>query len=112
MRIGLLLLFFTLATYVCSAAQDESCAALATGNCAVSRKFLEDQSATRRSPCISAVIKSLGEARDKNAAHVLARYLDYLDPATAPQPGGGADTRPYYPAVTALFLIGEPATRS
>jgi hypothetical protein len=36
--------------------------------------------------------------------------LDYVDPATLPGPDGGADVRPSYPAVSALFQIGESAT--
>jgi hypothetical protein len=104
------LVALTIAACVCSAAQDQPCAAFLGKDDSPSRRFLEEQGNTRGSRCIVPVIKHLGQARDVKAVGVLISYLDYVDPATAPRPSGGADIRPHYPAITALFLIGTPAT--
>jgi len=64
----------------------------------------------RQAPCLSSVIKQLGKLHDEEAIHLLIGYLDYMDPKTAPLPNGGATVRPSYPAVSALFQIGKPAT--
>jgi hypothetical protein len=66
MKASLLLLFLVGWSYLYSAAQDESCPALAKSE---SRKFLEEQDAVRISPCIPAMITRLGEARDKESVH-------------------------------------------
>jgi hypothetical protein len=92
-----------------SATGAEPCVALLNQHNDLLVRFLDEQVTARRSPCISSVIKRLGEAKDEKAITVLIRYLDYVDPATGPQPGGGADVRPHYPAVTALFQIGTPS---
>jgi hypothetical protein len=76
---------------------------------ASSIEFLEEQRDVRQSPCISSVIKHLGQTRDVNAVQVLTRYLDFVDPATLPPAGGTAYVRADYPSVAALFLIGKPA---
>jgi hypothetical protein len=86
MKASLLLLFLVGWSYLYSAAQDESCPALAKSE---SRKFPEERDAVRISPCIPAMITRLGEARDKESVHLLARYLDYMDPATSPRLDGG-----------------------
>lgn len=111
MRASFLLLLLAVSPGLYSSPQDESCAALVKADHEVSRKFLDEQSATRHSPCITAVITRLGKARDKNSVHVLTRYLDCVDRATAPRLDGGADVRPNYPSVSTLFLINEPVTR-
>jgi hypothetical protein len=110
MRVSSLFLMVLATTCVGLRAQDVPCAALITKDTSVLRAFLEKQQSTRQSPCLPSVIKQLGQLRDAEAIHLLVRYLDYLDPKTAPLPGGGADVRPSYPAVSALFQIGKPAT--
>ena len=107
MRTGLFFLIFM--TWAASPAQ-ETCAGLVDKGPDFPREFLRHQVATRSSHCISSAIKQLGNRRDAQAVDILVRYLDYVDPATLPGPGGGADVRPSYPAVTALFQIGESAT--
>jgi|SRR5712671_2478927 len=92
------------------AAQEPLCSTFMSTS-ASSIKFLEEQRDTRQSPCISSVIKQLGQAHDVDAARVLTRYLDFADPATLPPPGGAAYVRLEYPAVAALFEIGKPAAR-
>ena len=112
MRISFLFLLLMTPAYLHLAAQEkESCGALINRDSNFVVSFLEEQSATRRSPCIASVISRLRGVHDTRAVHLLVGYLDYMDPATAPQSGGGADVRPDYPAVTALFQIGKPATR-
>lgn len=91
------------------AAQDESCSSVMRSP-AASITFLEAQRFRRQSSCISTVIKHLGQVHEVAAAHVLASYLDFVDPATLPPPGGTAYVRPDYPAISALFEIGKPAT--
>jgi hypothetical protein len=71
--------------------------------------FLEQQKGARQSPCISSVIKRLGQNRDVHAVHLLVSYLDFVDPSTVPLPGANAYVRPDYPAMEALFEIGQPA---
>src|SRR5579859_324833 len=90
-------------------AQDRSCSTVMSTP-AASITFLEEQKDTRQSPCISSVIKHLGEAHDVAAVHILVSYLDFVDPTTLPGPDGFSDVRPEYPSVDALFLIGRPAT--
>jgi len=107
MRLGLFFLIFV--TCASSPAQ-ETCVGLVDKGSDFSREFLRQQAATRSSRCISSVIKHLGNACDTQAVDILAQYLDYVDPATLPGPDGGADVRPSYPAVSALFQIGESAT--
>ncbi len=110
MKASLVLLVLTLLMSGHVVAEGQPCAAIAA-TVTSSIMFLEEQRVTRQSPCISAVIKQVGQSRDVSAAHVLVRYLDFVDPATAPSPDGSAFTRPDYPAVDALFQIGKPATR-
>jgi len=105
-----LLLFLSVLLDMHMGAQNGSCAALMNADNGASRRFLEEQNAGRVSPCIPTVITRLGQARDKDAVGVLVQYLDYLDPASAPRPDGGAEIRPNYPAITALFSIGKAAT--
>jgi hypothetical protein len=105
MSIGVLLIMFL--QYL--GPRGQSCSAVLAQDNRSLRKFLVEQMVARDSPCISPAIKRLGRARDAEAGATLVAYLDYLDPATAPRPGGGADVRPYYPAVSALFQIGKPA---
>ncbi len=111
MRHGLILVVLMLSPCLHLAAQDSSCVGLAKQGINASRAFLEEQNTTRRSPCITVLIDRLGQARDVEAVGVLVGYLNYLDPATAASPGGGADVRPRYPAVTALFEIGKAASQ-
>jgi hypothetical protein len=110
MRPSLIFLALTIMACLPLAAQDQSCSAVMSTS-ASSIKFLEEQLDTRKSPCISSVIKQLGRAHDVNAVHVLVSYLDFVDPATLPSPDGFAVIRPDYPAGGALFQIGKPATR-
>ena len=110
MKQSLMLFVFTIVAYSLSGAQDESCAAIMSTS-ANSITFLEEKKDTRQSPCISSVIRHLGKVHDVDAVHVLASYLDFVDPETSPHSGGFADVRPEYPAVSALFQIGKPATR-
>jgi hypothetical protein len=110
MKQSLMLLVFTIVAYSLSGAQDESCSAVMSTS-ANSITFLEEQKETRQSSCISSVITHLGRVHDVDAVHVLASYLDFVDPATSPRSGGFADVRPEYPAVGALFQIGKAATR-
>jgi hypothetical protein len=63
--------------------------------------FLQEQKERRQSPCITSVIKQLGQNRDVNAIPVLVSYLDFVDPSS--------DVRPVYPSIEALFQIAEPA---
>ena len=97
----------TIATRSLSTAQTESCSDVKSPS-ATSIKFLEEQNDTRESSCIPSVIRQLGRAHDVRATHILASYLDFVDPATLPHPDGFATVRPDYPAVSALFLIGKP----
>jgi hypothetical protein len=110
MKLSLILLAFTIMVCSPSWAQDESCSAVLSTS-ASSLTFLGEQKDTRESPCVSAAIKRLGQARDVNAIHVLVSYLDFVDPGTSPRPDGFSDVRPVYPAVGALFLIGKSSTR-
>jgi hypothetical protein len=105
-----ILIVLTIPACLHLAAQEHSCAALVNKGSNYSREFLEEQNNTRDSPCISSVIRHLGQVRDVLAVPVLIRYLDYLDPATVPEPDRAVDVRPSYPAVTALFEIGKPST--
>lgn len=89
--------------------QDRNCSGF-MGTPAASISFLREQVDVRDSPCITTVIEKLGKAEAMPAVEVLIRYLDFVDPTTAPRPDGFADKRPAYPAVDALFLIGKPAT--
>jgi len=91
-------------------AQEALCPMLKAKDPQILRSFLEEQQALRESPCLAATIKQLGQRHDEKAVHLLVGYLDYLDPKTAPLPNGGATVRPSYPAVSALFQIGRPAT--
>jgi hypothetical protein len=104
-----ILLLCIVFTSLISVAQHRSCATV-TADTAESKKLLEEQSSIRQSGCITPAIKRLGSVGDSKAIHVLVSYLDYVDPATAPNPSGGADEPPSYPAVGALFQIGTPAT--
>jgi len=112
MKRKILVAFLAILTCTCSVAQGQSCrgflAKLDSNHC---RTVLEEEISVRNSPCITEVIKRLGQLRDIYSIPLLVRYLDYMDPATAPRADGGADVRPRYPAVTALFLVGKPATR-
>jgi len=105
----LTLLAFAFAARPDLTAQNRSCSAF-IGSPAASISLLEEQVDIRESPCITTVIKHLGHARTTEAVAVLVRYLDFVDPATVPRPDGFADKRPEYPAVGALFLIGDAAT--
>ena len=109
MKLSLSLLVFTVAGQLLLA-QTEPCSDV-MGTSLNSITFLEEQKDTRRSPCISDVIKQLGQSRDVSAVHALVGYLDFVDPATRPKPNGFSDVRPVYPAVAALFRIGKAATR-
>lgn len=109
MKRTLIVLVLTIAAYPPSEAQDESCSAVMSTS-ASSITFLEEQKDTRQSPCISSVIKHLGQAHDVAAVHILVSYLDFVDPTTLPRPDGFSDVRPEHPSVDALFLIGKPAT--
>ena len=110
MKPSLLLLVLMLATCVGSRAQEASCEPLKTKDTQVLRDFLQQQQSSRQSPCLTSVIKHLGQLRDVEAIHLLVSYLDYLEPKTGLLPNGGATIRPRYPAVDALFQIGKPAT--
>jgi len=109
MRIALTLAALVLATLVCAQEQKERCSELWEANTEDLLAFLQDQQTERLSPCLPQAISTLGKRREVRATHVLIGYLDYLDPATAPLPSGGAVVRPNYPAVSALFQIGKPA---
>lgn len=89
--------------------QPSSCDVLKANSLGAIRQLLQEQDNTRSAPCISAAIDRLGSAHDVKAIPVLALYLDYLDPRTGPT--GASGERPRYPAVTALFQIGIPATK-
>lgn len=111
MKTLFVLLLLLLPRFTNATTKDPACASLLPRGNSFLRTFLLEQNATRTSKCISAVIKSLGESRDTKAIHLLGQYLDYMDPETAPGPTGGADRRPEYPAINALFQIGKPAAR-
>jgi hypothetical protein len=100
----LLLLFLALVGY--AEAQDHSCDAIIAEGTSTTLNFLREQTTSRSSPCIAAVIYALGKVHSKAAIPVLLQYLDYVDPATGSGPRGGGDTPPRYPAVTALFELG------
>jgi hypothetical protein len=108
MRLSLLVLGFTIMAYLPLTAQEQSCSAVISTPSA-SITFLEQQKGARQSPCISSVIKRLGQNRDVHAVHLLVSYLDFVDPSTARSPGATANVRPAYPAIEALFQIGQPA---
>jgi hypothetical protein len=110
MRVSLLFLVLMTAICVGSRAQESSCAMLKTKDTQILRGFLEEQQSLRQSPCLTVVIKQLGQLRDVESIHLLVGYLDYLEPKTGLLPNGGATVRPRYPAVSALFQIGKPAT--
>jgi hypothetical protein len=102
-------LFFAITACPRLTAQDQSCSTVMSTP-ALSIAFLEEQKDIRQSPCISSAIRQLGRAHDAEATRILASYLDFVDPATLPNPDGSADVRPQYPAIAALFQIGKPAT--
>jgi HEAT repeat protein len=102
-------LFITLLVSVGLRAEN-SCGALVAKDSEGLRTFLQEEVGLRQSPCLTSAIKQLGERQDVAAVRLLISYLDYLDPSTAPLPGGGMTVRPDYPAVSALFQIGKPAT--
>lgn len=108
-RLFLTFLAFALVAKSQVMAEDRSCSAFIVSP-AASISFLEQQIDIRESPCITTVITQLDRARTTEAIAVLIRYLDFVDPATAPTPDGFADKRPDYPAIGALFLIGKAAT--
>lgn len=110
MRVSLLSLVLMSTTCVALHAQESPCAMLKTKDTAVLRAFLQEQQSLRQSPCLTVVIKQLGQLRDVEAIHLLVGYLDYLEPKTGLLPNGGATVRPRYPAVSALFQVGKPAT--
>ena len=110
MRVSLLSLVLMSTTCVALHAQESPCAMLKTKDTAVLRAFLQEQQSLRQSPCLTVVIKQLGQLRDVEAIHLLVGYLDYLEPKTGLLPNGGATVRPRYPAGGALFQIGKPAT--
>jgi hypothetical protein len=110
MRVRLLFLALMIAASVGSRAQEADCAALKTKDTRVLRGFLEKQQSLRQSLCLPLVIKQLGQLRDVEAIQLLISYLDYLDPKTGLLPNGGATVWPSYPAESALFQIGKPAT--
>src|SRR5580692_406182 len=110
MRVRLLSLVLMIATGLGSGAQETPCAMLKTKDTQLLRGFLQEQQSLRQSPCLPSVIKQLGQLHDVEAIHLLVGYLDYMDPKTAPLPNGGATVWPSYPAVSALFQIGKPAT--
>jgi len=86
----------------------ESCSRIVCQGNAAKRKFLGEQNDLRDSPCVVPTIKSLGCARDVRAIPVLIKYLDYQDPNSGPQ-SPMPDRRASYPAITALFQIGQAA---
>jgi hypothetical protein len=108
-RLFLTILAFALIAKSQVMAQDRSCSAFISSP-AASISFLEEQIDIRESPCITTVITQLGRTRTTEAVAVLIRYLDFVDPATAPRADGFADKRPDYPAIGALLLIGKAAT--
>ena len=68
-------------------AQDRSCSTVMSTP-AASITFLEEQKDTRQSPCISSVIKHLGQAHDVAAVHILAggqplRFLQRWGPRSS-----------------------------
>lgn len=108
-RLFLTVLAFGLTAKSQVMSQDRNCSAfMETPDTSIS--FLREQFNIRDSPCITTVIETLGKAQATQAVEVLIRYLDFVDPTTAPRPDGFADKRLVYPAVDALFLIGKTAT--
>ena len=110
MRVILLCISVMIAASVGSPAQDAACTTLKNKDAKFLRGFLEEQQSLRQSSCLASVIKQLGQIGDVEAIHLLVGYLDYLDPKTGLLPNGGATVRPSYPAGSALFQIGKPAT--
>jgi hypothetical protein len=107
----LLILMWLLMPYN-TATGTQTCGELSNKDKASLREFLTSQVANRVSPCLSSAIQSLGNSRDAESVDILIKYLDYIDPSTLPGPNGGANSRPQYPAVSALFQIGKDATPS
>ena len=108
-RVLLIFLVFAPTAKCLTMAQDRGCSGFKSSP-AASISFLEQQIDSRESPCITRAITQLGRARATDAVAVLVRYLDFVDPATAPRPDGFANKRTDYPAIAALFLIGKAAT--
>jgi hypothetical protein len=113
-NIGTLLSVLALALSACmhTSAQTQSCVSLLKQDARARRNFLVSQEPTRSSPCITSVIKSLKAGSAEETIHILIRYLDYMDPESAPIPGVGASRRPDFPAIAVLFEIGKPAIPS
>jgi hypothetical protein len=88
--------------------QDRKCQGfLATA--ATEKDFLLREQGHRASSCITDVIRSLATKKDIESPPILARYLDYADPRTVSPSKHGADQRPRYPAVDALYHLGSIA---
>jgi hypothetical protein len=110
MKSWFFLLALMIAACILSRAEEPPCAPLKTKDASILRDFLKEQQSSRQSPCLTLVIKQLGQLRDLRAIHLLVGYLDYLEPGTGPLPDRVSFTWPHYPAEDALFLIGKPAS--
>jgi hypothetical protein len=104
-----LILFLTVAT-PCASADDDICSEANLKSAAKLMSLLHDRPADFRPACIDRAIHHLGELRAIEAIPILLRYLDYRrEPMESEKQGVFLRGGDWYPAVSGLYQIGEPA---